>query len=87
MSGIERDKLTTPQRVALIALEAAALSYPGSFIDAYTLRATVATLDALVRKGFAERKTDMLGSLFSPRTANRYRLSKVALAALENGNG
>ena len=45
------------------------------FQCAYTLQERIPTLNALVKMGFAEKYTDAIGSMFSPRTANKYRLS------------
>lgn len=42
--------------------------------SAYSIGATLATLDALVRLGELEHHAETLGALFSPRTANYYRL-------------
>lgn len=46
--------------------------------SAYQIGASLATLDALVKRGILERRTDALGAMFSPRTANYYRLAKPA---------
>ena len=46
----------------------------GLWRDAYELRASTATLDALVRKGLLERRGQGgLGAMYSPRTAVEYR--------------
>lgn len=44
---------------------------------AYTLRETIATLNALHRKHIADKRVDSLGSMFSPRTVTEYRLAKT----------
>lgn len=42
--------------------------------SAYLLHASLSTLDALVRKGLAERRnTGALGAAYSPRTVIEYR--------------
>lgn len=51
--------------------------------SAYQIGASLATLDALVKRGILERRTDALGSIFSPRTANYYRLAKPATTGKE----
>lgn len=44
---------------------------------AYTLRESIATLNALHRKQIAEKRVHTLGSMFSPRTTTEYRLAKT----------
>ncbi len=46
--------------------------------SAYQIGASLATLDALVKRCILERRTDALGGMFSPRTSNFYRLAKPA---------
>lgn len=41
--------------------------------SAFGLGVSTATLDALVRRGLAEKRRDSLGSMFSPRTTTYYR--------------
>lgn len=43
--------------------------------DAYTLRTSLSTLRALTKRGLAQCRTQSLGSMFSPRTANAFRAS------------
>jgi len=61
-------KLTPAQQVALARCTA-------EWQSAYQLRASIATLDALVKRGILQRHTDAHGYMFSPRTANHYRLA------------
>jgi hypothetical protein len=61
-------KLSPAQQVALARCTA-------EWQSAYELRASIATLNVLVRHGILQRRMDALGSMFSPRTANHYRLS------------
>jgi len=61
-------KLSPSQQVALARCTT-------EWQSAYQLQATVATLDALVKRSILERHTDALGAMFSPRTANHYRLN------------
>ena len=46
--------------------------------SAYQIGASLATLDALVKRGILEHHASALGGMFSPRTANYYRLAKPA---------
>lgn len=61
-------KLTPAQQVALARCTT-------DWQSAYDLRATIATLDALVKRGILQRHTDALGAIYDPRTANYYRLN------------
>jgi hypothetical protein len=61
-------KLTPAQQVALARCTA-------EWQSAYRLQASIATLDALVKRGILQRHTDALGAMFSPRNANNYRLA------------
>ena len=51
--------------------------------SAYQIGASLATLDALVKRGILEQRTDALGGMFSPRTSNFYRLAKPATTGKE----
>lgn len=42
---------------------------------AYTIGESLSTLRALVTKGHAFSRSESLGSMFSPRTANEFKLS------------
>jgi hypothetical protein len=57
--------------------------------SAYDLQESITTLDALVGKGFAARKVNTLGSMFSPRTSCLYRrhdaLADAALVLMNEG--
>jgi len=61
-------KLTKPQQAALERLT-------NEWQCAYELRTPIPTLDALHKKGLADRRRERLGIMFSPRTATEYRLS------------
>ncbi len=61
-------KLTPAQALALSKITS-------KWRSAYEIGAGLNTLNALAKKGgLVERRTTSLGSLFSPRTANKYRL-------------
>jgi hypothetical protein len=51
--------------------------------SAYQIGASLATLDALVKRGILEHHASALGGMFSPRTANYYRLAKPATTGKE----
>ena len=57
-----------------LAQQAALANCAPQWQSAYEIGATLATLDALVRLGILEHHAETLGALFSPRTANYYRL-------------
>ena len=63
-------KLTPTQARALAKLT-------DDWNDAYGIGESIATLNAIVKKGVAEHKQDMLGAMFSPRTANHYRIRRT----------
>jgi len=65
------NKLTPAQQKALPKLT-------GEWQCAYSIGVSMATLSALCSKGFAEHKQDALGAMFSPTTANHYRLKGVS---------
>ena len=58
-------KLSEPQKRAMAVLTS-------EWTSSYSLRVGRNTLDALVRKGLAERRAG-LGELFSPSTSIKYR--------------
>jgi polyferredoxin len=60
-------ELTKPQKKAMRKLSL-------KWQCAYATGISMQTLDALVRKGVVEHKCDILGSCFSPTTANKYRI-------------
>lgn len=70
-------KLTVKQREALIALAS------GEWRNAYSLRQSLGTLNALNRRKMVERKTG-LGAHFFPRTAIEWRITAAGIAALES---
>lgn len=41
---------------------------------AYDVGCSLSTLNALVKKGLADKKTDNIGYMFSPRISNHYKL-------------
>ena len=45
--------------------------------SAYDLQESLKTLGALATKGLADHHLEMLGSMFSPRTANSFRLKET----------
>lgn len=60
-------QLSGPQRAALFALD-------DVWSSAYDLQLSMQTLDALVKRGLAERRNEAaLGAMFSPRTVIQYR--------------
>jgi hypothetical protein len=64
-------KLTPAQQAALT-------NCADGWQSAYRIGASLPTLDALVKLGVLVHYEDALGSIFSPRTANFYRLAKPA---------
>lgn len=63
-------KLTEPQKRALAKMT-------HEWQCAYSLKESLNTLQALKRKGAVEHKRDILGAMFSPTTANHYRLPAI----------
>ena len=43
---------------------------------AYTLQVSMQTLEALWRRGFVLRRSQVMGSMFSPRTTAEWKLKK-----------
>ena len=73
-------KLSKPQQIALDRME------PGVWHCAYDLRVGINTLDALVRHGLIEYRTD-LDYLFCPQTGRKYRLKQAPTAREDEANG
>lgn len=67
-------KLTPQQSKALARLSRT------EWESAYSSQSTLRTLDALSARGLVEVCRD-LGSMFSPRTHTRYRLTEAGVAA------
>lgn len=68
--------LTSAQRTALT-------NCADGWQSAYRIGASLPTLDALVKRGILEHHASALGGMFSPRTANYYRLAKPATTGEE----
>lgn len=60
------------------AQQAALANCTAYWKSAYEIGASLPTLDALVKRGILENYEDALGGVYSPRTANYYRLAKPA---------
>lgn len=82
--------ITQAERNRLVALakQAIVLDATGEIVDGFEpawrsfqaqqIGASLPTLDALVKRGILENYEDALGGVYSPRTANYYRLAKPA---------
>jgi hypothetical protein len=73
--------LSVSQRRALAKL----LAFRGGDVSAYELGESLASLDALARRGLAARRSG-LGSMFSPRTNIDFRITEAGVEHLKAGS-